>query len=511
MTTVVFPFSGHRNRGSRRGSFFLSRPFLFVDFFLPPCYNENKKHEGALPPMNESLTRKPSYFSRDPAFYKAVFRILLMVALQNIINYSVNMADNIMLGSYRQEALSGSTVVGHFFFVINSFASSLCSGYAVLGAQYWGKRDRDSICRLGGAAFKVCFLFGCFAFLVAALFPTAIVSFFTTDPKIIEEGVAYLSIVKYTYLPYCVSLFFMELLRSVETVHVAFCLSISSLLINVGLNWFLIFGRGGFPAMGVRGAAVATLIARGVELLVLVLYLLFRDKKLRFFASDFLKRHASLARDYARIVLPILLTSVAWSIATPMQSAILGHVSSDAIAANSIATTFYQYLKVIALAMSAASSVVIGKMVGKGDFEGAKAGAHSLEIMDLAIGITLAVSLFLLRKPLLTLYTLTPETEKLADDLIKLMCLVMVFMSYEVPVMFGSMKGAGDTRFSSFMNIVFVWVFSLPMAFLSAFVWHWGVVAIVACIQSDQAIKCIPAFLRFHCSHDKWIHKLTRD
>ena len=461
--------------------------------------------------MSEALPRKHGYFSRDPAFYKAVFRILAMVALQNVINYSVKMADNVMLGSYSQDALSGCTCVNQFFFVIQSFASSLCSGYAVLGSQYWGKRDRDAICRLAGVAIKACFLFGTAVFLLALFFPAAIVSFFTHDEGIIAEGVAYLSIVRYTYLPFCLSLIFMEILRSVETVHVAFILSISSLFINVGLNWFLIFGRGGFPAMGAKGAAVATLIARGVEFCVLVLYLLFRDKKLRLFASDFLRSHAVYRKDYVRITLPILLTGVAWSIATPMQSAILGRVSSDAIAANSIATTFYQYLKVIALAMSAASSVVIGKLVGKGDFEGAKAGAHSLELMDLGIGITLALSLFLLRKPLLSLYTLTPETLKLADDLIKLMCLVMIFMSYEVPVMYGSMKGAGDTKFSSFMNIFFVWVFSLPMAFLSAFVWHWGIVAIVACIQSDQAIKCIPAFLRFHCSRDKWIHKLTRD
>ena len=461
--------------------------------------------------MSETLSRKPGYFSRDPAFYKSVFRILILVALQNVINYSVNMADNIMLGSFSQDALSGSTCVNQFFFVIQSFASSLSSGYAVLGSQYWGKRDRDSICRLAGVAIKACFLFGLLVFLLAALFPTAIVSFFTRDAGIVGEGAAYLSIVKYTYLPFCLSLILMEILRSVETVHVAFYLSLSSLLINVGLNWLLIFGNAGFPAMGVRGAAVATLIARGVELLVLILYLLFRDKKLRLFSSDFLKPHTAFLKDYARITLPILLTGVAWSVATPVQSAILGRVSSDAIAANSIATTFYQYLKVITLAMSAASSVVIGKMVGKGDFEGAKQGAHSLEIMDLLIGFSLALALFLLRKPLLSLYTLTPETLKLADDLIKLMCLVMIFMSYEVPVMYGSMKGAGDTKFSSFMNIFFVWTISLPMAFLSAFVWHWGIVAIVACIQSDQAIKCIPAFLRFHCSHDKWIHKLTRD
>lgn len=460
--------------------------------------------------MSEVNVRKTPYFSRDPAFYKAVFHILIMVALQNVINYSVNMADNIMLGAYGQNELSGTTCVNQFVFVVQSFVNSISSSYAVLGSQYWGKKDTASIDRLAGIALKISFALGLFTFLIMAFFPRAIVAFFTDDPAIIASGVEYIRLIKYTMIPYCLSLVMMEILRSVEIVRISFVLSVVSLAINAGLNYLLIFGRMGFSAMGVTGAAIATLIARVVELLVLIWFIERKEKHLRLFHSDFLRHHAGLFRDYIRICIPILLTGVAWAIATPLQSAILGHVSSIAIAANSVSSTFYQYIKVIALAMSSASMVVIGKTVGSGDIEGAKAGAHSLEIIDLLIGFALAGLLFALRRPLLSLYTLTPETLELAGDLISLMCIVMIFMSYEVTVLFGTIRGAGDTKFASFMNIFFVWTISLPLAYLSAFVWKWNVVAIVACIQSDQAIKCIPAFIRLHLSKDKWIHKLTK-
>lgn len=471
---------------------------------------KKNRRRGYAAAMNPTDIKKTTYFSHDPAFYKAVFRILVMVALQNVINYSVNMADNIMLGAYGQNELSGAACVNQFIFVVQSFVSAVASSYAVLGSQYWGKRDVTSINRLAGIALKYCFGFGAAAFILMAAFPRAIVAFFTDDLLIIEAGEAYMRIIKYTMIPYCLSLILTEVLRSVETVRIAFVLSVVSLVINVSLNYFIIFGNAGFPALGITGAAVATLISRLTELGVLIWFVARRDRKLRLFRSDFLRRHAALASDYLRILIPILLTGVAWAFATPLQSAILGHVSSIAIAANSVSSTFYQYLKVIALAMSAASMVVIGKTIGSGDIEGAKAGAHSLEIIDLFIGFSLAALLYLLRRPLLSLYTLTPETMALAGDLISLMCVVMVFMSYEVPVLFGTMRGSGDTKYGSFMNIFFVWTISLPLAYLSAFVWKWPVVAIVACIQSDQAIKCIPAFIRLHFSHDKWIHKLTK-
>lgn len=450
-----------------------------------------------------------SYFFRDKEFYKTVFRIMIMVALQNIVNYSVNMADNVMLGAYSQAALSGAACVNQAFFVVQSLISGVGGAMVILCSQYWGQRRTEPICRLGGVALKLSFCIGMLTFLVMALFPEQIVGLFTNDAEILREGVAYLRIIKYTMPLYCVSITLMDLLRSVETVRIAFVLSVISLLVNVVINYVLIFGNLGFSPMGVTGAAIGTLAARLVECVVLLLFMETKEQKLRLFHSDFLHVHKELRKDYARVSIPVILAGVAWSLATPVQAAILGQVSTDAIAANSVASTFYQYLKVIAMAMSSASVVVMGKLTGSGSKDEIKAGAHSLELLDILVGLVLAALLFVLRKPLLSFYSLSPAAMAMAGDLICLMCVIMVFMSYQAPVLFGLLRGAGDTKFSSWMNVVFVWGLSIPLALLSAFVFHWGVVSIVACIQCDQVLKCIPAAWRVHSS-DNWIRKLTK-
>ena len=277
---------------------------------------------------------------------------------------------------------------------------------------------------------------------------------------------------------------------------------------NVGINYVLIFGKFGFPEMGIRGAAVGTFVARVLELVIVLIYMLKKDKTVRFFASGFLKSNAGLRKDYTKVYLPIMCSQVLWGISVPMQTAILGHLSADAIAANSVATTFYQYLKVVVIAMSSVSSVMIGNAVGRGDIKRVKSDGRTLSVIDVAIGFVLAVALFVLRKPLLSIYDLTPEATVMAEHLIMIMALVMIGMSYQMPVSFGIIQGGGDTKFTMKMNLISTWIIVMPLSFLSAFVWKWPVEAVVLVIQSDQIFKGLPTFIKFRGY--KWMKKLTQ-
>ena len=194
-------------------------------------------------------------------------------------------------------------------------------------------------------------------------------------------------------------------------------------------------------------------------------------------------------------------------ISVPMQTAILGHLSADAIAANSVSSTFFQYLKVIVIAISSASAVVIGKDIGEGDIERVKSDGRTLSVMDLLIGVVLASLLFVLRGPLLSMYKLTDTAAVLADHFIMIMSIVMVGMSYQMPVSVGVIQGGGDTKFSMYTNLISTWGIVMPLSFLAAFVWKLPVELVVAAVQSDQLFKGIPVFLRFRSY--KWIHKLT--
>ena len=190
-----------------------------------------------------------------------------------------------------------------------------------------------------------------------------------------------------------------------------------------------------------------------------------------------------------------------------MQTAILGHLSPDAIAANSVASTFYQYMKVVVLAMSSASSVMMGKAVGKGDLDEVKAAARTLSVLDGGIGMILGAVLYFTKDFLLAQYTLSPTATQLTEQLIIIMAIVMVGMAYQMPVGSGIIRGAGDTKFSLYVNMISTWGIVLPLS--AAFWWKWPIPAVVICLQSDQIFKGLPIFLRFRSY--KWIHKLTRD
>lgn len=449
------------------------------------------------------------FFIRDREFYRSLFHILCLVALQNIVNYSVNMADNLMLGSYNQAALSGAATVNQIFFLVQQLSLGIGDAFVVLASQYWGQQRTEPICKLAGSALKVSLVSGLIFFVACALAPHQILSIFTNDPAILAQGTAYLKILKHTFVIYFLSATLMAVLRSVETVRIAFVTSVITLIVNVGINYTLIFGNFGAPELGVRGAAIGTLVARILEFLIMILYVAFFDKKLRLLRTNCFRRDRLLAADFRRVSIPVILSQVLWGISVPMQTAILGHLSSDAIAANSVATTFYQYLKVIVVAESSAFGVVIGMTIGKGKLEEIKAGARTLELFSLLLAIVLGVALFFIRIPLLRLYTLTPDTMQLANQLIIILCVIMVGMGYEMPVCMGCLRGGGDTKFVLAMNMISTWAIVMPLSFMSAFWWKWPVAAVVICIQSDQIFKCLPTFVRTR-HYDKWIKKLTR-
>ncbi len=451
---------------------------------------------------------KETFFTRERGFYRTLFRMMLVLALQNLVAYSINMADNIMLGSYDQNALSGAATVNQIFFMVQQFALSIGNALVVLASQYWGEKRTEPIRKLTGIALWAGIFCGIIIVVLCAVMPEQLLRLFTDTPEILNEGMRYLDLLKWTFAMYIITNVLMAALRSAGTVNISFYISLVSLIVNVGINYTLIFGRFGFPEMGVAGAAVGTFAARVLELAIVVVYIAFFDRKLNLFSRGLFKADRQLGKDYVKVATPIILSQVLWGVSVPMQTAILGHLSENAIAANSVATTFYQYLKVIVIAMSSTSAVMIGNAIGRGDMKRIRSDARTLAVIDVLIGLILGGALLLLRIPLLSMYNLTADTKVLADHLIIVMSFVMVGMSYQMPVSFGIMQGAGDTKFTMAMNMISTWLIVMPLSFAAAFWWKWPVEAVVIAIQSDQIFKGIPTFIRFRSY--KWVNKLTK-
>ena len=468
---------------------------------------------------------KESFFTQDREFYRLLFSIFTMVTLQNVVAYSVNMLDNIMLGSYSQTALSGAATVNQIFFMVQQVSLTVCDALVILASQYYGQKRMSPVRKITGFALKLSLAWGLLIAGICLILPGQVLGIFTRDTAIIDQGRVYMQILLYTFPLFMLSATLMAALRVVGTVRISFYISVISLIVNGSVNYTLIFGHFGFPEMGVRGAAIGTLLSRIIEFAVVFAYVRFKDRDLALFSEGLPwirardrnsvrgRADRELERDYYRVAVPVMLTGILWAISVPMQTAILGHLpgpdASDAIAANSVAMTFYQYLKVIVAAMASASGVVMGQSVGRGDMPRIRSDARTLSALDLGIGIVLAVILFVLRTPLLSLYNLSETALLYADQIMVILCFVMVGMSYQMPVGNGILRGSGDTKFTMWLNLISTWAIVMPLSLLAAFVWRLPVPMVVFCIQSDQIFKAIPAFLRVRSG--KWIKHLTRD
>lgn len=457
----------------------------------------------------EKKVSKYGFFIRDLSFYKSLCKLLMLISLQNIIAYSVNMTDNIMLGSYSQTALAGATTVNQIFFVVQQLTLGVGNALVILASQYWGKNKTQPIEILTHIALKIGIILALIIIIPCSLFPEWILGLFTTSTEIIQQGCDYLYLMQWTFLLFMISNILIATLRSIEIVKLAFYVSIVTLILNAGINYTLIFGHFGFPQMGIKGSAIGTFIARSVEFLIVGIYILKYQNHLKIFTRKALFTiDKVLEKDFIKVVTPILLSQLFWAVSIPIQTAILGHLSDDAIVANSIATTFFQYLKVIVVAMSSASSVLIGIAIGRGCMERIKAEARTMAFIDVSLGVILAVILYLCRYPLVSMYNLTPSASELSVNLIIVMSIIMVGMSYQMPVSIGLIQGGGDTKFVMKMNLISIWLIVVPLSILSAFVWHWSIIAVVFIIQSDQIFKCIPTYLRFR--DYKWIKLLAK-
>lgn len=451
------------------------------------------------------------FFTHDKQFYHSFFYLLIIVVLQNVVAYSVNMADNLMLGSYSQVALSSAATVNQIQFLVQQATISIGDGMVMLNAQYWGKRELTPIRSVTGIALKSGFVFGIGMLVLTALIPARLVSIFTSDPQIIAAGVEYLSLMKFTYLFYILTTIMIAALRSVETVNISFGISVMSLIVNVCINYVLIFGRFGFPQLGIRGASIGTLTARILEFCVVLFYVTRVDKRLHLFSENPFRRDNELEADFWRVAVPVISTNMLWSIATPIQTAILGRLSADAIAANSVSTTIFQYLKVVTVSEASSTSVVMGRTIGAGITEPhqLRPYVHTLQAIFIVLGFALGGVLLLIRQPLLSMYVLTPNALRLASQLIALMALIYVGMAYQMPVASGIIRGSGDIKFSMYTNLISTWGIVMPLSFAAAFWWKFPVFWVVFLLNSDQLFKCIPVAIR--ANGYKWVHVLTRD
>lgn len=447
-------------------------------------------------------------FTKDRSFYKTLFALAVPISLQNLITFAVNFADNLMIGSLGDDAISGVYVGNQLQTVVQMFVAGIEGAILILAAQYWGKRDSSSIRKVVSVGMKFALGVGLLATLSAVLFPEWIIRAFTQEPGVIREGAAYVQIVGFTYLFFSVSQVMIAAMRSVETAKIGLYISCMALVVNVGLNYVLIFGHLGFPAMGVRGAAIATLISRILEMCVSTGYVFFVDKKLRFTLMDLLHTDRQLLWDFIRYGLPIIGGQVVWAVNSLANTKILGCYSAGVIAATSITGMLHNLVYVWMNGMSSAVGIITGKTVGAGLYDKMKEYAKTVQVIFLIVGLVSGAAVFLARDGFISLYNASPEAQEYSQQFINVISVTIIGTCYQAACLFGLVKSGGDISFVFKNDTIFVFLVVLPSSLLAMWLGAppW---VVFACLKCDQIFKCFVALVKIN--RYNWMKNLTRD
>ena len=447
-------------------------------------------------------------FTKDRSFYRSLVTLAVPISLQNLVTFAVSFADNVMIGSLGDDAISGVYIGGQLQSVLQMFVGGIEGAILILAAQYWGKKDTQSIRKVVSIGIKFALAVGLLSSLVAVLFPQWVIRAFTTEPGVLQEGAAYVQIVGFTYLFFSVSQVMIAAMRSVETARIGLYISCMALVINVCLNYVFIFGHFGFPAMGVRGAALATLVSRILEMCVGVGYVLFVDKKLRFGLKDLLHTDRQLLRDFIRYGLPVIGGQVVWAINSLANTKILGYYSAGVIAAASITGMLHNLVYVWMNGMSSAVGIITGKTVGAGQYEKMKEYSKTVQMIFLFVGLISGAAVFLARDGFISLYNASPEAQAYSRQFINVISVTIIGTCYQAACLFGLVKSGGDISFVFKNDTIFVFLVVIPSSLLAMWLGAppW---VVFACLKCDQILKCFVAIVKIN--RYNWMKNLTRD
>ena len=433
---------------------------------------------------------------KDKRFYKTFFFLTFSVALRNVIVFTVNLADSVMLGQYSEQALSGVALVNQIQFMLQLMVTGICEGGQIFISRAWGENDIGTMRKTANIAMKLALLVACILALIAALFPVQILSLLSTEQSFVQEGAGYLKIIFITYPIFAVTTSLIVDMNSVETVKLGFYTSFITLITNICLNYCLIYGNLGFPELGARGAAIATMVSRILECLAVIWYVRFRDKKLMLRLRHFGRMNITLLRAYIRKGIPVFLSNAFWALAMTIQLGILGRLGPSSITANSIANTLFQIITVVTYASASAASVMISKVIGEGKLGLIRPYAKTFQFLFLGIGTLTGLALFSLRMPILHFYHVSEESAAMALQFMTVLSVTVVGTSYQVPCLTGLVRGGGDTSFVFKNDIIFMWCLVIPVSMIFAFCLKLDPVWVFFCLKSDQILKCLVAVIK---------------
>ena len=440
-------------------------------------------------------------------FYGKLKKLTLPIAFQSLMLASVAAGDALMLGHVAQDQMTAVSLATQIQFVQNMFIMSVTAAGSILGAQYWGKGDRAALQKLFNLMLRWSGLISFLFFAACEVVPEALMHLFSHDDPIIAIGSGYLRIAGFSYLMTGISQCYLTTMKVTDHVNPCAWISSSAVVLNILLNAVFIFGLLGMPEMEARGAALATTLARAAELALCMAFSA-GEKYIRPAWNRLFERQRELARDFRKQCLPLLGGGLFWGVGFTSYTAIIGHMGSDAAAANSVAAVVRDLICCVCNGVGSAAGIMVGNELGAGNLEKGKAYGIKLKNISFVIGFSSTAAVLALTPLVTRMVILTEEAQSFLTGMMIIMAVYMIGRCVNTVTINGVLDGGGDTVFDMYSLAVCMWGIAIPLALLGAFVFHWPVLLVYACTCLDEVGKIPWVMYRFR--KYRWVKNLTR-
>lgn len=440
----------------------------------------------------------------DRDFYSKLIRLTVPIALQSLMLAAVAAADALMLGSVRQHSMSAVSLATQIQFIQNMILSAIVSATAILGAQYWGKKDMDTLNTLFVLTLRVCGLVSALFFVGCVFFPRYLMLIFTNEEVLIDIAIPYLRLAGWSYLLTGFSQSYLTVMKVSDHAKQTAIISSGAVVLNIILNAVFIYGLD----MDVRGAALATLIARVTELAAAVALTILpgyiRPQMHRLFTANRL-----ISMDFHKAILPLLSAALFWGVGFTSYTACIGHLGTEATAANSVASVIRDLVCCLCNGISAGGGILVGNELGAGNLDRGRLYGDRIAKLAFLCGF-LSTALMLLATPLVLKFVkLSDEAGSYLLGMMVIMAVYMIGRAVNTIIINGIFAAGGDTMFDVYSLAVCMWGIAIPLAAAGTFFLNWPVLVVYACTCLDEVGK-IP-WVMYHYKKYRWVRDLTRD
>lgn len=445
----------------------------------------------------------------DKDFYHKLVSLAIPVTLQNLIASSLGMVDIVMVGALGNEPMAAVGVANQFGLIVFLMYAAIHGGASIYIAQFWGKKDYENIGKVVNIGIVLAAGAALLFSAIGILFSRQIVSIFNTDPIVIEQGAAFLQILSVSFVFGSISFGLSVALRSIGKSVMPMLVSGIALGINTLLNFVLIFGLLGFPALGVRGAAIATLISRVIEMTIFLVVISRSYDILRIRISVLRQVTSDLFKKVVSTMIPVILNELCWSLGFAVYSVVYGRISTEAFDAVQITNTVGNLFLVAGFGLASASAVMIGHVVGAGEEKKGREYAWRFVMLCALGGIVIGASMYISAPAVAGLFKVTEDVIKTAIVILTINAIIIPIRLINIVSIVGILRGGGDAKYAFIVESITMWLIGVPLAFIGAFVFKLDVQWVVLMIMAEEIIKMTCVVVRLNSN--RWIKNVVRE